>query len=201
MPYRTRINRIATYYRRAGRAISIYDSITLAIIVVLVALLLFVTDTHAVSFITGLIVGMLLIQIFLDRFDNASHQNRHLPNHQRRHAKLMSSAIQVDPAWPGGKSSSRQHRLCGLWTNSSARSSARHIRRVTSHGAGQIPSHTVTGRRGPPSVLSGAENDYGVHTLGERITIGRRHSVSAQELRPSATNPLWRRGNERGPDW
>ncbi len=39
VPYRTRINRIATYYRRDGPLISIYDSITLAIVVVLVALL------------------------------------------------------------------------------------------------------------------------------------------------------------------
>lgn len=62
VPYRTRINRIATYYRQDGRIISIYDSTTLAIIVVLVALL-FVTAMHALSFITGLIVGMLLIQI------------------------------------------------------------------------------------------------------------------------------------------
>ena len=33
VPYQTRINRIATYYRRDGRIISIYDSATLVIIV------------------------------------------------------------------------------------------------------------------------------------------------------------------------
>ena len=65
VPYRTRINRIASYCRRDGRIISIYDSVTLAVIVALVALL-FLTDMHAVSVITGLIAGMLLIQISLN---------------------------------------------------------------------------------------------------------------------------------------
>lgn len=37
VPYRRRISRIATYYRRDGRIISIYDSVILGMIVVLVA--------------------------------------------------------------------------------------------------------------------------------------------------------------------
>ena len=36
VPYRTRINRIAAYYRRDGRIISIYDNVTLIVIVALV---------------------------------------------------------------------------------------------------------------------------------------------------------------------
>ena len=68
VPYQTRIDRIATYYRREGRIISIYDSVTLVIIVALV-ILLFLTDMHDLSFITGLVVGMLIIQIFFHRFD------------------------------------------------------------------------------------------------------------------------------------
>ncbi len=68
VPYQTRINRIATYYRRDGRIISIYDSATLVIIVALV-ILLFLTDMQELSFITGLVVGMLVIQIFFHRFD------------------------------------------------------------------------------------------------------------------------------------
>jgi hypothetical protein len=39
VPYRTRINRIAAYYRRDGRIISIYDNVALVIIVTLVVLL------------------------------------------------------------------------------------------------------------------------------------------------------------------
>ena len=51
VPYQTRINRIAAYYRRDGRIISIYDSVTLAIIVALVVLL-FLTGMQELSFIT-----------------------------------------------------------------------------------------------------------------------------------------------------
>ena len=39
VPYRDTYQRIAAYYRRDGRIISIYDSVTLAIIVALVVLL------------------------------------------------------------------------------------------------------------------------------------------------------------------
>ncbi len=67
VPYDTRIKRISSYYERDGRIISIYDSVTLAIIMVLVVLL-FLTDMQELSFITGLIVGMLVIQIFFHRF-------------------------------------------------------------------------------------------------------------------------------------
>jgi hypothetical protein len=67
VPYPTGIRRIASYYQRDGRIITIYDSVTLVIVVALVALL-FLTDRGDLSFITGLIVGMLLIQIFFHRF-------------------------------------------------------------------------------------------------------------------------------------
>jgi hypothetical protein len=65
--YPTRINRIATYDRRDGRIISIYDSAILVVIVTVIALLFF-TGMHELSFITGLIVGMPLIQLFFHRF-------------------------------------------------------------------------------------------------------------------------------------
>jgi hypothetical protein len=45
VPYPTRIRRIASYYQRRGRIISVYDTVTLIIIVALIALL-FLTDTH-----------------------------------------------------------------------------------------------------------------------------------------------------------
>lgn len=100
VPYRARINRIATYYRQDGRIISVYDSATLAIIVVLVALL-FVTDMHAVSFITGLVVGMLVIQIFFHRFDKPLPPDQAPSESSSSPRKLMSYAIQANPglAW------------------------------------------------------------------------------------------------------
>ena len=67
VPYRTRIARIATYYEHDGRIISIYDSVTLGIVAAAVVLL-FLTEMQELSFITGLIVGMLVIQIFFHRF-------------------------------------------------------------------------------------------------------------------------------------
>jgi hypothetical protein len=97
--YQTRINRIASYYAREGRIISIYDSVTLVIIVALVVLL-FQTDMQELSFITGLIVGMLVIQIFFHRFDKqlAPEQS---PESGAAPRKVMSYAIQADPklAW------------------------------------------------------------------------------------------------------
>src|SRR4029450_3691626 len=88
VPYRRRINRIATYYRRDGRISSVYDSVILAIIVVLVALL-FVIDMQGLSFITGLIVGMLLIQIFFHRFDKPLAPEQAPPESPAPPRKLM----------------------------------------------------------------------------------------------------------------
>ena len=99
VPYRTRIARIATYYERDGRIISIYDSVTLVIIVALVVLL-FLTDMQELSFITGLVVGMLIIQIFFHRFDQSLSPER-APESGSPPRKVMSFAIQADPrlAW------------------------------------------------------------------------------------------------------
>jgi hypothetical protein len=99
VPYQTQIGRIATYYRRDGRIISIYDSVTLVIIVGLIGLL-FVTGMQDLSFITGLIVGMLIIQLFFHRFDKplAPEQS---PESGAAPRKVMSYAIQAQPglAW------------------------------------------------------------------------------------------------------
>lgn len=99
VPYHTRIKRIAAYYERDGRIISIYDSVTLAIIVALVVLLS-VTGIQELSFITGLIVGMLIIQIFFHRFSDPLSPDR-APESPSPPRKLMSYAIQADPglAW------------------------------------------------------------------------------------------------------
>lgn len=99
VPYHTRIKRIAAYYERDGRIISIYDSVTLAIIVALVVLLS-VTGIQELSFITGLIVGMLIIQIFFHRFSDPLSPDR-APESPSPPRKLMSYAIQANPglAW------------------------------------------------------------------------------------------------------
>ncbi len=96
VPYRTRIGRIAAYYRRDGRIISIYDSVTLVIIVALVVLL-FLTDMQPLSFITGLIVGMLIIQIFFHRFSEPLTEAQ-APEDDAAPRKIMSYAIQARPA-------------------------------------------------------------------------------------------------------
>ena len=99
VPYDIRIKRISSYYKRDGHIISIYDSATLAIIMVLVVLL-FLTDMHELSFITGLIVGMLIIQIFFHRFSQPLSEDR-APETSAPPRKVMSYAIQANPglAW------------------------------------------------------------------------------------------------------
>ncbi len=56
---------------------------------------------HGLSLITGLIVGMLLIQIFFHRFDKPLPQEQAPPESPAPPRKLMSYAIQADPglAW------------------------------------------------------------------------------------------------------
>ena len=96
VPHPTRIRRIASYYQRGGRIISIYDTVTLIIIFALVVLL-FATGMHELSFVTGLIVGMLVIQIFFHRFSEplSEHQTHESSSPPR---KVMSYAIQAHPA-------------------------------------------------------------------------------------------------------
>ena len=99
VPYHTRIKRISSYYERDGRIISIYDSVTLVIIVALI-MLLFLTEMQELSFITGLVVGMLIIQIFFHRFDKPLAPERS-PESGAPPRKIVSYAIQADPklAW------------------------------------------------------------------------------------------------------
>ncbi|MGH3970816.1 MAG: hypothetical protein ACRDTV_22560 [Mycobacterium sp.] len=96
VPYRTRIRRIASYYERGGRIIGVYDTLTLLIIVAMIALLA-VTEMQYTSFFTGLVVGMLIIQIFFHRFrvPLPAEKSPETPIEPR---KLMSYAIQADPA-------------------------------------------------------------------------------------------------------
>ena len=99
VPYPTRIRRIASYPQRGGRIISIDDTVTPIILVVLIVLLL-LTGIHDLSFITGLIVGMLVIQIFLHRFSEPLPEGR-APETLAPPRQIMSYAIQAHPgpAW------------------------------------------------------------------------------------------------------
>jgi uncharacterized membrane protein len=96
VPYRTRINRIAAYYRRDGRIIGIYDSVTLVVIVIIV-LLTFLTGMQPLSFIAGLVAGMLVIQIFFHRFSETLTADQ-TPDADASPRKVMSYAIQAHPA-------------------------------------------------------------------------------------------------------
>lgn len=99
VPCEKRIDRIASYYAKEHRVISWYDNIMLTIIVVMM-ILLFASQMQAVSFITGLTVGMLLIQLFFHRFTEPLPPGR-MPDSPIPPVKLVSYAIQDRPgrAW------------------------------------------------------------------------------------------------------
>jgi multisubunit Na+/H+ antiporter MnhE subunit len=81
---------------RPTTAATAASSASLAVIVALVVLL-YLTDMQQLSFITGLIVGMLVIQIFFHRFSEPLPPDR-APEHPSTPKKLMSYAIQANPA-------------------------------------------------------------------------------------------------------
>ncbi|OOC54343.1 MULTISPECIES: hypothetical protein [Nocardiopsis] len=99
VPYETRIGRVASYYAGGPRRIAIADGVLLALSVVLVVLL-FATDMRYLSFVTGLAVGMTLIQVFFHRFNRPLPRERS-PESPASPIELMSYAIQAQPglAW------------------------------------------------------------------------------------------------------
>jgi hypothetical protein len=99
VPYEKRIKRIASYYAKDHRVIAWYDNVMLIVILVMVALL-FATQMQVVSFVTGLTVGMLLIQLFFHRFTEPLPPGR-MPDTPIPPVKLVSYAIQERPgrAW------------------------------------------------------------------------------------------------------
>ena len=100
LPYSKRIERISSYYNKDSRTIGIYDTVSLVSLILLVALLL-VVGYEPINFLTGLIVGMLLIQTFFHRFDRPLSPER-APTPPAPVRKIMSFAIQDAPllAWP-----------------------------------------------------------------------------------------------------
>lgn len=97
--YDRRISGIKTAYESGGRTIKVFDAIMLLFMIVLLALLYF-TGVEYLSFITGLLVGMTLIQVYFHRF-NRVLPNEKMPETPVSAIKLMSYAIQANPglAW------------------------------------------------------------------------------------------------------
>lgn len=99
VPYETRIKRIAGMYTKGPGPLSVFDTINTALAGVLVVLL-FLTDLRHLSFLTGLVVGMVLIQISFHRFNQVLPEDK-APRMPPPPITLMSYAIQARPsrAW------------------------------------------------------------------------------------------------------
>jgi hypothetical protein len=86
-------------YQDDGRAIRVFDAVMLGLVMILVVLQV-LAGVQGLSFLTGLLVGMTLIQVYFHRF------NRQLPGNEAppepvSAIKLMSWSIQANPelAW------------------------------------------------------------------------------------------------------
>ncbi|GAA1533664.1 hypothetical protein GCM10009678_14970 [Actinomadura kijaniata] len=99
LPYDKRIRQMERNYAKDHKVIAVYDDVTLVVQILLVALL-FATGAHHLSFLTGLFVGMSLIQVYFHRFIHPLPEDR-APRSPFPPVKLMSFAIQARPglAW------------------------------------------------------------------------------------------------------
>lgn len=96
VPYNKRIRQISRYYAKEHRLIGLYDTISLLVLVICIVLL-FLVDMQALSFITGFVVGMLTIQLFVHRFMEQLPADK-MPPAPVVPAKLFSYAVQANPA-------------------------------------------------------------------------------------------------------
>lgn len=96
--YETRKKKIDATYK--GRQIALYDDIVLVLMLVFVGLLFASGRMEYLSFTTGLVVGMTLIQVYFHRF-SAPLPPDQTPEAPVTPIKLMSYAIQANPrrAW------------------------------------------------------------------------------------------------------
>jgi len=99
LSYETRIARIREAYLDGGRQIRLFDNVVLLLMLVLVALLV-ATSVEYLSFTTGLLVGMTIIQVYFHRFSDPLPSEKS-PEPPVSAIKLMSYAIQASPgrAW------------------------------------------------------------------------------------------------------
>jgi hypothetical protein len=86
-------------YRDGGRAIKIFDNVIFVVMVVFVGLL-FLSGAEYLSFTTGLLVGMTIIQVYFHRFSDPLPPEK-MPEPPITPLKLMSYSIQANPgkAW------------------------------------------------------------------------------------------------------
>jgi hypothetical protein len=94
--YEKRIARIRAAY--AGNGVSVFDTIALVLVVVLLVLQ-FVAGVEYLSFTTGLLVGMTLIQLYFHRFNQPLTADES-PDPPIYPVKLLSYAIQAMPGRP-----------------------------------------------------------------------------------------------------
>jgi hypothetical protein len=94
-----RMASIARGYENDGRAIRVFDTVMLGFVIVLVALQV-LSGVHALSFLTGLLIGMTLIQVYFHRFNQVLPESEQPPAPASA-IKLMSWSIQARPglAW------------------------------------------------------------------------------------------------------
>ena len=82
-------------YADGGRAIRIFDDVMMTVMAGVVALL-FVSGVEYLSFTTGLLVGMTVIQVFFHRFRDPIPPDKS-PDPPITPLKMMSYAIQATP--------------------------------------------------------------------------------------------------------
>ncbi len=97
VPYEKRIAKIRTYYDQDARVIRRADTIILTVAVALVVLLVLSGEGEVVSFATGLIVGMTLLQVYFHRFLEELPPDE-APDPPLSPVKTMSFAIHANPA-------------------------------------------------------------------------------------------------------
>jgi hypothetical protein len=87
------------YVDGGGRIVKIYDNVILIVMVILVGLV-FVTGVEYLSFTTGLLVGMTIIQVYFHRFSDPLPPEK-APEPPLTALKMMSYSIQATPgkAW------------------------------------------------------------------------------------------------------
>ena len=92
--YPRRIAKIKSAYENAGRTIQVFDAVMIVFMAVLLALL-YISGVEYLSFVTGLLVGMTLIQIYFHRFSKLLSPE-HEPEAPVSAIKVMSYAIQAN---------------------------------------------------------------------------------------------------------
>jgi hypothetical protein len=95
----TKMQGLRAVYSGDGRVIKIFDNVILVFALVLVVLLL-AAGVEYLSFTTGLLVGMTIIQVYVHRFCDPLPPEK-APDPPITALKMMSYSIQVNPgkAW------------------------------------------------------------------------------------------------------